>query len=74
MGTLLLALPAVIGIACLAAAIAVMPRRFGRHAPAPETAAARKRPAGMLAGFLLAVAFGIGACYAYFFFVFDLRS
>jgi hypothetical protein len=70
--TLLIFAPLALAIACVAAAIALWRAKRGeREEPHPREIS-RAQVQGFFAGCLLFVAFGIGACYAYFFFFFRL--
>lgn len=69
---LLIFLPAAIGIACLVGAIALLRRRPDRAEGSDAGSGAPNSARGVWIGCLLLVAFGIGACYANFFF--NLRS
>ncbi|MBL8898522.1 MAG: hypothetical protein JNM84_12875 [Planctomycetes bacterium] len=69
---LLLFAPLAFAVACVAAAIALWrakPEERDEQAPREIS---RAQVQGFFVGCLLFVAFGIGACYAYFFFFFRL--
>ncbi|MBK9384837.1 MAG: hypothetical protein IPN34_08490 [Planctomycetes bacterium] len=69
---LLLFAPLALAIACVAAAIALWRAKPGERDEQDPRTRGQAQVQGFFVGCLLFVAFGIGACYAYFFLFFRL--